>query len=94
VSIAAPGLKKDDFKIYFQGEMLTISSEKEDEKEEKDEQYTRREYSFSAFNRTFTLPEDIDKEKIAARYEDGELHIFLPRLRNAATSVSKKIDVK
>src|SRR5665647_682256 len=54
VSLAAPGLKKDDFKIDVDGNMLTISSEKEEKKEEKEERYTRKEYSYSSFQRCFT----------------------------------------
>ena len=56
VALAAPGLKKDDFKIDVEGAMLTISCEKEDSSEEKDERYTRKEYSYSSFSRSFNLP--------------------------------------
>ena len=79
VSMAAPGLKKEDFKIDVEGNMLTISSEKEEENEEKEERYTRKEYSYSSFSRSFTLPEEVNTEKIEARYEDGVLKISLPR---------------
>ena len=67
VSLAAPGLKKDDFNINVDGNMLTISSLKEDTKEEKDKRFTRKEYSYSSFSRSFTLPEEINKEKIEAK---------------------------
>ena len=89
VSLAAPGLKKDDFKIDIDGNMLTISSEKEQNKEEKDKKYTRGEYSFSSFSRSFSLPEEINKEKITAKYEDGVLKISLPR-----NEESKKLSAK
>lgn len=59
--------------------MLTISSEKEESKEEKDKQFTRKEYNYSSFSRSFTLPEEINREKIDARYENGVLQISLPR---------------
>jgi HSP20 family protein len=94
VSLAAPGLKKEDFKIDVDGNMLTISSEKEDSREEKDKKFTRKEYSYSSFSRSFTLPEEINKEKIEARYEDGVLKISLPRREEAKTPSAKQIDVK
>ncbi|MGZ5221956.1 MAG: Hsp20/alpha crystallin family protein [Chitinophagaceae bacterium] len=95
VSLAAPGLKKDDFKIDVEGNMLTISSEKEENKEEKDERFTRKEYSYSSFSRSFTLPEDVKEEAIDARYENGELRITIPRRENGKkTTATKRIAVK
>ena len=95
VALAAPGLKKDDFKIDVDGNMLTISSEKEEKKEEKDERYTRKEYSFSSFARSFTLPEDVKEEAIEANYENGVLNLKLPRKENGKkTTASKRIAVK
>ena len=79
VSLAVPGMKKDDFNIDVEGNMLTISSEKEESKEEKDEKYNRKEYSYSSFSRSFTLPEEVNKEKIEAKYEDGVLKLMLPK---------------
>lgn len=94
VSLAAPGLKKDDFKIDVDGNMLTISSEKEESKEEKDKRFTRKEYNYSSFSRSFTLPDEINKEKIDARYEDGVLKISLPRKEEAKKPAAKQIAVK
>ena len=94
VSLAAPGLKKDDFKIDVDKNMITISAEKEDTKEEKDKKFTRQEYSYSSFCRSFTLPEEINKEKIEARYEEGILKISLPRKEEAKKSLTKHILVK
>lgn len=95
VSLAAPGLKKEDFKIDVEGNMLSISSEKEDTKETKEETFSRREYSYNSFSRSFTLPEDVKMEAIDARYENGELRIVLPRKEEAKkTNVTKKIEVK
>jgi HSP20 family protein len=94
VSLAAPGMKKDDFKIDVEGNMLTISSEKEENKEEKDKKFTRKEYSYSSFSRSFTLPEEINKEKIEAKYEDGVLKIALPRKEEAKRPSAKHIAVK
>ena len=94
VSLAAPGLKKEDFKIDVDGNMLTISSEKEETKEEKDKKFTRKEYNYSSFSRSFTLPEEINKEKIEAKYEDGVLKISLPRREEAKKPAAKNIAVK
>ena len=94
VSLAAPGLKKEDFKIDVDGNMLTISSEKEESKEEKDKKFNRKEYSYSSFSRSFTLPEEINKEKIEAKYEDGVLKISLPRKEEAKKPTAKTIAVK
>jgi len=95
VSLAAPGLKKDDFSIDIDGNMLTISSEKEEKTEEKDEKFTRREYSYSSFSRSFNLPEDVKQDAIDARYEDGVLKLQLPRKEEAKKlTTSKRIDVK
>jgi len=94
VSLAAPGLKKDDFKLDVDGNILTISSEKEESKEEKDKRFTRKEYSYSSFSRSFTLPEEINREKIEAKYEDGVLKISLPRKEEAKKPAAKHIAVK
>ena len=94
VSLAVPGLKKDDFKIDVEGNMLTISSEKEETKEEKDKKFTRKEYNYSSFSRSFSLPEEINKEEIEASYEDGVLKISLPRKEEAKKSTAKHIAVK
>lgn len=94
VSMAVPGMKKDDFEIDIDGNMLTISSEKEESKEEKDEKYTRKEYNYSSFSRSFTLPEEVNKEKIEAKYEDGVLKLVLPRREEAKKTEAKHITVK
>jgi HSP20 family protein len=94
VSLAVPGLKKDDFKIDVEGNTLTISSEKEERKEEKEKKFTRKEYNYSSFCRSFTLPDEINKEKIEAKYEDGVLKLVLPRKEEAKKTVSKQIAVK
>lgn len=95
VSLAAPGLKKEDFRIDVENNLLTISSEKEENKEEKDEKFTRKEYSYSSFSRSFSLPEDVKQEAIDARYNDGELKITLPRkMETNKATASKKIAVK
>ncbi|KAA9041098.1 Hsp20/alpha crystallin family protein [Ginsengibacter hankyongi] len=94
LSLAAPGMKKEDFKIDVDGNMLTISSEKEENKEEKNKKFTRKEYSYSSFSRCFSLPEEIKQENIDAKYEDGVLKITLPRKEEAKKPAVKKIAVK
>src|SRR5690625_2024867 len=75
IHLDAPGLKKEDFKISLEDKVLTISSEKSKESEEKEDKFTRKEYSYSSFSRSFTLPENIDTESVDAKYENGELRI-------------------
>jgi HSP20 family protein len=94
VSLAVPGMKKDDFKIDVDGNMLTISCEKDETKDEKDKKYTRKEYSYYSFSRTFTLPDEVNREKIDARYEDGLLKISLPRKEEVKKFAAKQIAVK
>jgi HSP20 family protein len=95
LSLAVPGLKKNDFKIDVEGNILTISSEKEESKEENDAQFTKREYSYSSFSRSFTLPEVVNREKIDATYEEGVLKLTLPKKEEARKLVtSKHIAVK
>jgi HSP20 family protein len=94
VALAIPGMKKDDFKIDVDGNMLTISSEKEETREEKEKKFTRKEYNYSSFSRSFTLPEEINKENIEATYQDGVLNISLPRKEEAKKPSAKQIAVK
>jgi HSP20 family protein len=95
VSVAAPGLKKSDFKINVEKNMLTISSETENREEKKDENYTREEYNYSSFSRSFTLPDEVNKEKIDASYTDGVLKIVLPKNEGTKkVATTKQIAVK
>ena len=82
IEVAAPGLKKEDIKVELDNDLLTISSEVKKETEEKDKEgrYTRREFSYNSFKRTFTVDEDtVDTEKIDAKYENGVLNIVVPK---------------
>jgi len=94
VSLAVPGMKKDDFKIDLDGNMLSISCEKEDQTETTDKKFTRKEYNYSSFSRSFTLPEEVDFEKIDASYENGLLKLVLPRKEDAKKIMAKQIAVK
>ena len=81
VEMAAPGMKKNDFKIELEGNLLTISSETSNQTEEKEgDRYSRREFSYLSFQRSFTLAKDVlDAEKIKAKYEDGVLRLHIPK---------------
>jgi HSP20 family protein len=94
VSIAVPGMKRDDFKVDIEGNILTISCEKEETKEEKEKRFTRKEYNYSSFSRSFTLPEEVNREKVEAKYEDGILKLALPRKEEARKPSAKQIAVK
>ncbi|MCW5914400.1 MAG: Hsp20/alpha crystallin family protein [Chitinophagaceae bacterium] len=95
VEMAAPGKKKEDFKIELDGTALSISSEQRNESEEKDDNYSRREFSYQSFYRTFHLPKDVvDSEKINAKYEDGILKLEIPKREEAKEKPSRLIEVK
>jgi HSP20 family protein len=89
LEIAAPGLKKEDFNIHLENSVLTISSEIEDEKREEGKVYTRKEFYFGSFSRSFTLPKSVDSDKIKAEYNQGILKVDLPK-RDEATLENKK----
>jgi HSP20 family protein len=83
LSIAAPGFKKDDFKVQVRDGLLMISGERGEENLEEDERYTRREYAYSAFNRSFSVPENTEGDGVLAEYVDGVLQVKLPKKKTA-----------
>lgn len=92
LDIAAPGFKKEDFKINYDHEQLTISSERKEETVQ-EEKVTRREFSYQSFKRSFYLPKDmIDVEGITAQYKDGILHVELPK-REQEEKKTKQIEI-
>jgi HSP20 family protein len=93
IELAAPGLEKKDFNITVDNGVLTISCEKETEKEDKDKNYTRREYSYTNFSRSFTLPDNVNADKVNARYENGILRLTLPKTKES-TVKPKSITVE
>ncbi len=95
VEMAAPGMVKDDFKIELNNDILTISSEKKEETNEKEnEQFTRREFSYQSFSRAFSLPANVvDSDKIAAKYNDGILSITIPKKEEAKPKPAKQIAI-
>jgi HSP20 family protein len=86
LSMAVPGMKKEDLNIDIEGNLLTISAEKEEKAEDK--KLNREEYNYSCFSRTFTLPEDVKKDKIDAEYKDGVLKMVLPKTEEARKGVN------
>ncbi len=94
IQVAAPGLGKKDFKIELDKNLLTISSEKEfSHKEEKEGVFMRREFGYGRFQRSFTLPESADGEKIRAVCNDGILHITIPKKEEAKPRPPRQIAV-
>jgi HSP20 family protein len=95
VEMAAPGMTKEDFKIELDGNLLTISSEKEDRNEMKEgERYTRQEFSYQSFQRSFQLPKDVvDADKIQARYESGVLNLVIPKKEHAKQKPPRMIEI-
>jgi HSP20 family protein len=94
VEVAAPGMSKDDFKIELDNSLLVISSEKEEKNEEiKDREFTRKEFSYQSFRRSFTLPETVQEDKIEASYKDGLLQITLPKKEEAKEKPKRLIKI-
>jgi HSP20 family protein len=94
VDVVAPGFKKEDFKINMDDDILTISAESKQENKEGDgKEYSRREYSYSSFTRSFQLPENAKAEAIGARYEDGILKITIPKAEQKPKT-SKQINIE
>ena len=94
IEVAAPGLTKKDFNIHFHNNVLTISSEKKNEKKEEKEKYSRREFSYQSFQRSFTVAENaVDSDKIAAKYADGILTITLPKREEVKPKPLKEIKI-
>lgn len=94
LAIAAPGMDKNDFKLDVYDDILTISAEKEKDKEEKNELYNRREYNYNSWSRSFTLPQNCEADKIDAGYVNGELKIVIPKLEIKKPKKGKRISVK
>jgi HSP20 family protein len=96
IEVAAPGMKRSDFKVELDNNVLTISSQREDKNEQKDENgnYTRQEFSYQSFQRSFSLPENkVLGDKISARYLDGILHVTVPKSEDAKVKPAKRIAV-
>jgi len=95
VDVAAPGMTKKDFTVQLDGNVLTITSEMSSQKEESEEvRYSTREFSYQSFSRTFNLQKDVvDTEKLVAKYEDGVLHLLIPKKENAKQKQPRLIEI-
>ena len=93
IEVAAPGLGKEDFKISLDNNVLSISSEKEVKNETNDENVLRREFSYSSFSRSFTLPESVNGDKIKATHNDGILRIVVPKKDEAKVKPIRDIKI-
>lgn len=83
LELAVPGLKKEDIKVQFDNGLLSIFAEQKHEEESKENNYTRREFSYQSFKRSFRLPEIVNEEGIDAKYEDGVLKVLIPKKEEA-----------
>ena len=93
IDLAAPGLKKDDFKISLDKNVLSISADKKTENVEEGKKFSKREYNYQSFTRSFTLPEVADSSKIEAEYADGVLKLSVAKKEEAKIQ-SREIAVK
>ena len=93
IEMAIPGLKKSDFHIDIENQVLSISSETKDEKVHKDENYTCREFDYSSFKRTFSVPESVNNKKINASYNEGILSILLPKKEEVKQKPARSIKI-
>jgi HSP20 family protein len=94
IEFAVPGLKKEDFKVNLDNNVLTVSSEREESNEEKETNYTRREFNYTAFQRSFTLPDSANGDKISAEYKDGVLKIEIPKKEEAKVKPVREISIQ
>lgn len=93
ISLAAPGMDKKDFKVEIDHNILSISAEKKKEKTEEKANYTRREFSYDSFTRSFELPATVNTDAVDAQYKDGILTLHLPKKQEALVSKRKAISV-
>jgi HSP20 family protein len=94
VEMAVPGFSKDEFRIELNNNLLTISSEKNVENEiNEGENFTRREFSYQSFSRSFTLPNTVNSDKIGANYENGILKVSIPKKEEAKPKPAKQIQI-
>ncbi len=93
LELAVPGLRKEDFKISVEKDVLTVSAERQSEKDEKKKRYTRREFNYVSFSRNFTLPEVVDAGKIIANYDHGVMEVVLPKKAEARPTPAREIKI-
>ncbi len=93
IEMAAPGMAKDDFEINVDEGMLTISSQKEQDTTKEEDNYTRREYNYSSFSRSFRLPDAVNADDIKARYDEGVLKITVPKREETNNGNRKRVNI-
>lgn len=94
VEVAAPGMNKEDFKVTLENGQLLISSSKQHQVNKEEENYTRREFSYQSFQRSFLLPENVvDEDRIRARYENGILLLSIPKVEQARQKSPRMIEI-
>ena len=94
LEVAAPGMKKEDFKIELDNNTLTISSEQEENKKVKENEYSRREFRYHSFTRSFQLPDNkVDSSNITAKYADGILYVNIPKKEEAKMQPARMIEI-
>ena len=93
LELSVPGFKKEDFNIDIEQGTLIISSEKKEESNKEEKNYSRKEFSYSSFSRSFQLPENTDENNISAKYENGVLHITIPKKEIASAKPKKQIKI-
>ena len=93
IELAVPGMKRDDFHITCENGLLTIKGEKEEENMNEGDDFTRREYNFNSFSRTFNLPESVKSEDVKAKYDNGVLKVIVPKKKEAKAKVVKEIKI-
>ena len=94
IEIAAPGLEKEDFEVNVEKGYLNISATKELKEEKEEGRYTRREFNYTSFKRSFELPETVEANSIEAEYENGILMIKLPKKEEVKAEEAKFIEIK
>ena len=94
IELAVPGMKKDDFEIEVEDGVLSISSTQEEEQVNEKGKFTRREFSYSSFRRSFTLPDSVDPTKIDATYKEGVLLVLLQKHKEAQPQPKKLIKIR
>lgn len=93
LEFAVPGFKKEDFKVTVENDVLNISAETKEEKNEENKKFTRKEFSYNSFSRSFSLPENVNTEHIDAKYENGILNLSIPKKEESKTLPKKDIKV-
>lgn len=93
LELAVPGMDKKDLKIDINEDVLTISSETKNESEDKQEGYTRKEFSYSSFVRSFYIPENVNKDSIQANYKEGILTVSFPKMQEEKNKITKEVKI-